>query len=327
MTAAISLTGLSNEEIIAYTRWKLNQQVTTPDDSWVPDISGEVRETPNMDHFNMAWLGSTGEFVDVSIGGIVEETVSGEEITRKYSEFGKGFRVTNKERRMGLVTEVQRRIDEKQTAYGRIWANQLLTTLKEAAAGTLTKRSKCIDDKALYATDHPNPTGGSAISNKVSFNAAATTTLTIDEAETMLWTLVETLMGYTDDNGRAINEDADSFVLFAPWTLRRPLAYALGAQVIIDDGGLSRTNLMAQANGMNFRLVTTTQLSAWSGSGSQVALHIADGKSCWRARDPRSLQVEVDDKGIQERATVFATFEERGIGAAEWQSAIHCTLT
>lgn len=325
MVAQVSLTGLTNEEIIAYTRWTLSQQVTAPDDSWVPDVSGMVLETPNQDHFNLAWLNTTGEFVDVSVGGIPEETISSEKVVRHYTEFGKAFRVTNKERRLGLTSEVQMKIDEKMTAYSRIWANQLLGTLKESAAGSGTARSLGIDGKALFATDHPNPAGGAAISNKISHDVEDADAITVAEAEKLIWMLVETMMTYPDSHGRPQNESAMSFTIFAPWQMRRPLAYALGAQLILD-GGETRTNLMAQANGMNFRLVTTTYLSSWWDTTPEIAMCINDGKSFWRARDPRSLIVETEDKGIQGRATTFATFEERGVGAADWQSSIHVTL-
>lgn len=326
-TEVPNLTDLSTESVIGYARWKIGQQVTQPDDAWVERLSGPVRETPMKDHMDLGWLGTISEFADIAVGGIPLNALKGERVRRDYSEFANGLYVTRKERRnTSMIGIVQRRIDELAVTYGRIWPHLLLKTIAEAAANTATKRSRGIDDKVIYATDHVDPSDESAtVSNRITFDVADhTKPLTVPEAEELLWHLVEQLMTRKDDHARPIHEDKTEFDVFCSWQLRRPFAYALGAEVILE-AGESRTNLLSNSkSGVRFNLITTQHLSAMG--VDEVAMHVSDGRSFWRGRDPESLIVETEDNGISARRTDYATFEERGAGAFDWQSGIHCTL-
>lgn len=321
MTTAVKLTSLQNEVIRAYTRWMLSQQVTTPSDEWMNLVSGPVIETPGEDHIHVGYLETLGEWVKTD-GGIPVQTIGAEEDTRKYSEYGRGFMVREKERQRGMVQQVEDRIRQLQVTYGRMWALQMLDTLKRAAAGTSDKGTLCLDGSVLIADSHTSPTGDNKVAKVIASTSAGMTTA---EAEVVVWELFEALMAYTDDKSRPKNETADNFVIWCAPAMRRPLEYALKAQLILE-GGETRTNLLAASSGGKmFTIVSTNYLSTWG--KTQLAMAIADQKTFIRARDPMSLRVDQEDLGIDKAAFKFAGREERLVFGGEWTSIIHATLS
>lgn len=310
---SVSLTSLQDDEIKAFTRYTLADSTTPDEGTWIQALSGSVVDTPNMDYLRHGYVDSITDAGETNVA-LTEDTIDGYEFRRFYKQYGKAFRVTRKERRRGMVAEVEKRIRELGGVYNRMWPLQMLKVVTDAAAGVSNPSTQALDQVVLFSASHDT---GSNTDNQTGITPAS---LTEAQAEDLLWDTIEKIHGQVDDQGQPVNEDADEFVVFCPLAYRRQFAYAVGAPLIIDGSG-TRTNLLAVKGDMTFRLVTSQRFNAWTGTTGKVAVFVADGKTLARGRDPVSLDVTSKEYGPQHQHTVFTAQEERLAMAWRWESA------
>jgi len=122
--------------------------------------------------------------------------------------------------------QIQPFIDGMVERYNNQW-NKLATDLLNAAESTV-----CYDGEFWVDTDHPIPGTGSTKSNDITFAAETGTAPVVSEMVDAILANIETMFGFTDDQGAPINEDVNSFYVMIPTSLWSTTAKALGAELI-----------------------------------------------------------------------------------------------
>jgi len=91
--------------------------------------------------------------------------------------------------------------------------------------------SVCYDGQYFFDNDHSEGDSGTQ-SNALSGAAATGTQPTAAEAEAALMACVAAILGYKDDQGEPMNEDAKAFRIMVPTVYLAPFAAVLGATTL-----------------------------------------------------------------------------------------------
>jgi phage major head subunit gpT-like protein len=117
----------------------------------------------------------------------------------------------------------------------------------------------CYDSQYFFDTDHSEGSSGTQDNDRTS--AAATgTTPTVQEMRDAILSAIEAIIGFVDDQGEPMNEDAKVFEVMTPmnsshyWQIAKQ---ALGATTF----GGGETNILANLDGYTIRLVPNARLT------------------------------------------------------------------
>lgn len=227
---------------------------------WVEGLSDYIEsDQPNGEDY--AWLGQTPSLGEWK-GSRKSRELTEYDYTIKNVPFQSSIDVKRIEMEYDKTSQVLSRVRNLAQKTNQHWAILLSDLIEKGES------EKCYDGSHFFSDTHQDKQKDSPLQdNLLDFNAAAPSKLTSSEAEAVILESIEKMMGFKDDVGEPMNEDANSFRIMVPLNQMTPFSQAIGNPIIVD-GGTSRTNTIANVQGaigdLTFSLSPTVRLSATS---------------------------------------------------------------
>lgn len=235
---------LTSRAIIAWMYMRLTQG----DTSWVNRYAMKVDS--NQETENYAWLGMVPA---------MREWIGGRQAKGLREAF---FSITNKDWEATLEVLVKELRRDK-SGQIKIRIGELARRVLSHPAKLITQlivdgeSSTCYDGQYFYDTDHAEGDSGSQ-SNDLTFAAATGTTPTVPEMRDAIMQAIAAILGYKDDQGEPMNEDARVFEIMVP-TVLFPTAQAAISLPVVDAGV---ANLIPSLQDFTIKPVTNARLTA-----------------------------------------------------------------
>jgi hypothetical protein len=224
------------------------------------DAIATVPLTSDQDSETYAWLGMVpkmtakkGEKQFAQLRDVAWEV--------KNQEYQGGIAIPKKHILYDKTDQVQVRVDELADRTNAHWASLITSLILGGATGV------CYDGSYYFDTTHAEGGSGQQ-SNKITVDISALTTSShgsttapsAGEAVLSLMKGVEQTLGFKDDQGEFVNENATEFLVMTGVGLGTPMMAALRARSI--DGGDS--NILIEQDSYRIRLQVTPRLNSWT---------------------------------------------------------------
>ncbi|MBT4177749.1 MAG: hypothetical protein HOE02_05625 [Candidatus Marinimicrobia bacterium] len=224
--------------------------------------------------------------------------------------------------------QIRARIEEFATKGNSHWASLLSTLILSGAATT------CYDGQYFFDDDHEEGDSGSQ-SNDLSIDISAlpavkggsTTAPSVEEMQLCIMQAITAIMGFKDDQGEPMNEDALKFLVMVPMSLWQSAVTAAATPTQVAASQTAFEGLRQQ--GLEISVVPNARLSTWTES---FAVFRADGKIKPLIRQEES-DVELKVKGygsefeFDNNAHQYGIDASRNVGLGRWQGACLVTMT
>ncbi|MCU0839756.1 MAG: Mu-like prophage major head subunit gpT family protein [Rhodospirillales bacterium] len=284
---------------------------------WVPGTSMLVQS--NQESETYKWLGMAPAMREW-VGGRLAKGFRDNGITITNKTFEATLEVLLDELRRDKTGQVMVRVRELAERTNAHWA-KLLSTLIIAGEAAV-----CYDGQYFFDTDHAEGDSGSQ-SNDISYNSTSTTVPTASEMESAILENVQAILGFKDDQGEPMNEEAKSFLVMVPVSFMAATAAALKNPVITDAVG-SRTNTITSLGGFAFELAVNPRLT-WT---TKFAVFRTDGQTKPFIRQEEegvtvSAIAEGSELEFRENKHHYGVKAIRNVGYGYWQHACLTTLT
>ena len=284
---------------------------------WVPGVS--MLMTSDQESETYKWLGMAPAMREW-VGGRQAKGFRDNGITISNKTFEATLEVLLDELRRDKTGQVMVRVRELAERTNAHWA-KLLSALIVAAEAAV-----CYDGQYFFDTDHAEGDSGSQ-SNDISYDAAVAAAPTASEMETAILKSVEQMLGFKDDQGEPMNEEATRFLVMVPPSFMAATAAALKNPVITDAVG-SRTNTITSLGGFQFEMVVNTRLG-WT---TKFATLRSDGQTKPFIRQEEegvtvSAIAEGSELEFRENKHHYGVKAIRNVGYGYWQHACLTTLT
>lgn len=227
------------------------------------------------------------------------------------------------EMRRDKTGQVMVRVRELAQRTNAHWA-KLLTDLIIAGESAV-----CYDGQFFFDTDHVEGDSGT-LSNDISNDITTTTAPTAGEMESSILKSIEAIMGFKDDQGEPINENARSFTVMVPVPYMSAAAGAIGSEIIVDSS-TSRTNRIMTlgtlggfeiALAVNARLTWTTKFATFRTDSETKALIRQEEEGV-----SMSAIAEGSETEFKEKKHLYGVKAIRNVGYGYWQRACLVTHT
>ncbi len=167
-----------------------------------------------------------------------------------------------KDLRRDKTGQVMARIQELARRTNAHWASLLSTLIINGEA------TVCYDGQYFFDTDHEEGDSG-AQSNDISVDISAlpvgthgTTTMpAIAEFQFAIAKAIEAIVGYVDDQGQPMNEDAGSFIVMVPLSFMNVALQAVATPAQVAE---TQSALQALKSNFNISVVPNARLSSWT---------------------------------------------------------------
>lgn len=314
----MSAQGLSSRAIIGEFYATLEQDMGG---LWIPQISNYFESDQESEIYK--WLGQSPAMREW-IGGRQAKGFSENGITITNKEFEATLEVLVKEMRRDKTGQVMVRVRELAQRTNAHWA-KLLSTLIVAGESAV-----CYDGQYFFDTDHVEGDSGTQ-SNDLTYDAATPTDPTAGEMEKAILKGVQSILGFKDNQGEPMNENAREFLIMVPVPLMNSAASAIGASVIMDGASVSRTNTiltLGTLGGFTMRMAVNARLS-WT---DKLAVFRTDSETKAFIRQEEeavsmSAVAEGSELEFNENKHRYGVKASRNVGYGYWQRSALITLT
>lgn len=310
----MDLQSLSSRAIIGEYYARLEQNTGA---EWVMPISREFSSNQESEEYK--WLGQVPTMREW-IGGRQAKGLRDNGFTIKNKLFEATLEVLMDDIRRDKTGQILARVRELADRTNAHWAKLLAALINNGEAAL------CYDGQYFFDTDHSEGDSGSQ-SNLISTTAATGTAATAGEMETAILKSVETLLGFKDDQGEPMNEEAKSFLVLVPLNYMTPAAAALKNPVIID-GGQARTNTITNVGGFNFQLAVSARKT---GTDSIDVFRTDSETPAFIRQVEQDVSVDAIAEGseleFKERKHWYGVTAIRNVGYGYWQRAVRCKFT
>jgi phage major head subunit gpT-like protein len=226
------------------------------------------------------------------------------------------------EMRRDKTGQILIRIGELAARTNSHWAKLLASLISNGAAQV------CYDGQYFFDTDHAEGNSGTQ-SNSLTYDMAGSAP-TAAEFAAAIMAAITGLVGFLDDQGEPMNENANQFlVLVGPQHLQAA-ATALAAPVVLS-AGQSSTNILATQDfgGFKISLAVSARLAAF---GQKFLLFRTDGQvKPFIRQEEEGVKVDAIAEGseleFRERKHQYGVHAIRNVGYGIWQGAVLTTLT
>lgn len=309
--------GLSSRAIIGEFYAALEQNIGN---TWIPGVSNIFES--NQESETYKFLGMTPAMREW-IGGRQAKGFRENGITIANKKFEATLEVLVDEIRRDKTGQVMMRVRELAQRTNAHWA-KLLSTLIIGGESAV-----CYDGQYFFDTDHSEGDSGTQ-SNDVTYDATTTTAPTAGEMESAILQSVEALLGFKDDQGEPMNEDAMEFSIMVPVPFMKSAAAAIGSEIIVDSS-TSRTNTiltMGSIGGFRFgisvnpRLTWTTKFATFRTDCESKALIRQEEEGVTIAAIAEGSELE-----FKEDKHEYGVKAIRNVGYGLWQRACLTTFT
>ena len=239
------------------------------------------------------------------------------------------FSITNKDHEATLEVTLQELRRDK--------TGQLLIRIGELADRTNSYPAKilsnlmiageaatCYDGQYFFDTDHAEGDSGTQ-SNDVSYAAATGTTPTVAEMRGAIMAAIQKILGFVDDRGEPMNENAKSFLVMVPLALWATAVEAVNLPTV-ENGGVNLLQNLPE--GISMTVVPNVRLT-WT---DKFAVYRTDGRV-----KPFILQEEVpvtmsavaegSELEFNEKKHRYGVDGSGNVGYGYWQHACLTTFT
>ncbi|MDQ3562855.1 MAG: Mu-like prophage major head subunit gpT family protein [Pseudomonadota bacterium] len=288
--------------------------------TWVPQVSMLFQSDQESENYK--WLGQAPAMREW-IGGRQAKGFRENGMVIANKKYESTLEVPVDWLRRDKTGQIMVRIDEQSERANAHWA-KLLNQL------VLDGESKvCYDGQFFFDTDHSEGDSGTQ-DNDIAVDVTTTTAPTTGEMETAILKGVQQIIGFKDDQGEPMNENAQKFLVMVPVPFMSAAAAALGSSIIVD-ASTSRSNTILTLSSMagfqialavNPRLTWTTKLAVFRADGS-VAPFIR--------QEEEGITVDAIAEGSEEEFKndrhLYGIKAIRNVGYGYWQKACLVTLT
>jgi len=287
---------------------------------WVPQVSNLFTSDQESEIYK--WLGQSPQMREW-IGGRQAKGFATEGVTIVNKEFEATLEVLVKEMRRDKTGQVMVRVRELAQRTNSHWA-KLLSQLIIAGESAV-----CYDGQFFFDTDHSEGDSGTQ-SNDLTLDVTTPTAPTAGEAEKAILQGMAAILGFKDNQGEPLNENAREFLVMTPITLMNSVASAIGASVIVD-GSTSRTNTiltLGTLGGFTVRMAANARLS-WT---DKLAVFRTDSETkAFIRQEEEAVSVSAVAEGSElefnDNKHRYGVKASRNVGYGYWQRAALITLT
>jgi phage major head subunit gpT-like protein len=314
----MSAQGLSSRAIIGEFYNTLEQDMGG---LWVPQVSNYFPSDQEAEIYK--WLGQSPAMREW-IGGRQAKGFSDNGLTITNKEFEATLEVLVKEMRRDKSGQVMVRVRELAQRTNAHWAKLLSALIVGGEAGV------CYDGQYFFDTDHAEGDSGTQ-SNDLTYNVGTPTAPTAGEAESAILAAVQGILGFKDNQGEPMNENAREFLIMTPISLMNAVAGAIGASVIMDGASVSRTNTiltLGTLGGFTMRMAANARLT-WT---DKIAVFRTDAETKAFIRQEEeavsmSAVAEGSELEFNENKHRYGVKASRNVGYGYWQRSALVTLT
>lgn len=282
--------------------------------TWVPDVS--MLFESNQESETYKWLGMAPALREW-IGGRQAKGFRENGITIVNKKYESTMEVLCDEIRRDKTGQIMLRVAEQARRANAHWASLLTSLIVNGES------SVCYDGHYFFDNDHSEGDSGTQ-SNTLSGAAASGTQPTATEAEDALMACVAAILGYKDDVGEPMNEDAKQFRIMVPAVYLKPFAAVLGAEYI----AAGQSNIVRTLDGFQFLLTVNPRLT----SGAKFYVFRTDAKTKAFIRQEEvpitvSAVAEGSELEFNEDKHHYGISAVRNVGYGYWQHAVLYTFT
>jgi phage major head subunit gpT-like protein len=288
-----------------------------PGAAWVDPIS--MLFTSDQASETYAWLGQAPAMREW-IGGRNAKGFRENGVTIANKKFEATLDVPVDWMRRDKTSQIMVRINEMAQRANSHWASLLTTLIIAGEAAT------CYDGDTFFGGAHSEGDSGTQ-DNDIEVNITTTTSPTAAEMETAVLEAVQTIMGFKDDQGEPLNEDARRFLVMVPTPFMSAAAAALNSP-IITTGSTSFTNTLVNLGGFGFQLAINPRLT-WT---TKFAVFRSDGSVApFIRQEEETLTISAVAEGSEEEFKndrhLYGIKAMRNVGYGYWQKSCLVTFT
>jgi phage major head subunit gpT-like protein len=292
------------------------------DGSWVGNLS--MPFTSNQASEEYAWLGASPAMREW-VGERLAKGLSESSLTIRNRKFESTVEILGDWLRRDQTGQIEQRIQQLAARANTHWASLLSALI---VAGTATA---CYDGQYFFDTDHSEGDSGTQnnditvdISGVPASVHGVVTAPSIEEMQASILTGIAAMLGFKDNQGEPMNEDARSFVVMTPVSLW--MAARNAASMAYKGAGESS---QMDLRDFNIQIVGNARMTTWT---DEFAIFRADGANRPLIRQEETpLQVTAIAEGseleFKEDKHQYGVWASRNVGYGFWQSACLVTMT
>lgn len=309
----MSAKGLSSRAIIGEFYKTLEQDVGA---AWVNGVSNYF--TSDQDSETYKWLGMVPALRQW-VGGRNANGFRENGISIENLHYEATIEVLVREMRRDKTGQVMTRIRELAQRTNAHWASLLSTLVLNGTSTT------CYDGQYFFDTDHSEGDSGSQ-SNDITTDISAVpaqvhgvvTAPSPEEFQQAIQKSIVTMLGFVDDQGEPMNENATSFLVMVPTGLSQ---YAQAAMSTMRASGPATVDM----DGFSIGLAVNARLSSWTDSFATFRTD-SNVKALIR-QEEMGVQLKVKAEGSEYEfdndAHQYGVDTWRNVGYGYWQNAVY----
>lgn len=315
-----NLANLGRRDIVGRYYRQLEQGPT----GWVPQIGTYFRSDQATEDYR--WLGMSPAMREW-VGGRHAKGLRDQNYSIRNVPFESTLEISGDDLRRDKTGQIMVRIAEQAARANSHWAKLL------SAAIIAGESTACYDGQLFFDTDHSEGDSGTQ-SNDISVDISALPTTNHGsvtapapvELAHVVMQAHQAIIGFKDDQGEPMNENASEFIVMVPPSLHMQTLTAVGARTL--DSGDDNPVSIGSLDGLRFRVVANARLT-WA---SKLALFRADSNVKpfilqEEVAPELSVQGEDSDHYFEHRAIRLGVWSSRNVGYGYWQHACLATLT
>lgn len=310
---------LSSRAIMGMYFLRLEQD---PGMSWIDGISNLFGSDQASETY--AFLGQTPAMREW-LGARQAKGFSGNGVTIVNKHYEATIEVQKKDARRDKTPQLEARMSEFADRSQTHWAS-LLSTLLLNGASTL-----CYDGQYYFDTDHSEGNSGSQ-SNKITVDISALpaavhgsiTAPSVEEAQQVLLAGIAQILGFKDDQGEPMNENARAFTVVVPVSLWLVFSAAVAAVTTASLQQNLNPNVIKGISiniEMNARLTWTDTIAIFRTDSPIKAFIRQTEQEVELKAKAEGSEFEFDNDAWQ-----FGIDGWRGVGYGYWQRAVQVTM-
>jgi len=292
--------------------------------SWVGLLSNYF--TSDQDSEEYAWLGQAPVLREW-IGGRLAKGLRETGLTIRNKHFEATLDILVKHLRRDKSGQAMVRIGELSRRSNAHWAS-LLSTLIAAGESTV-----CYDSQYFFDTDHSEGDSGTQdnditvdISDVPAVNHGIATAPSVEEMQWAIFKGIEAIVGFKDDQGEPMNEDATQFLAMVPLTFMQVGLQAVATPFQASASQLALSELQKE---FSIKVIPNARLTSWT-DRFPVFRTDSNVKALIR-QEEMGVQIKVKGYGSEYEfdndAHQYGIDTWRNVDYGYWQNACLVTLT
>jgi len=289
--------------------------------SWIPGVSMLFNSDQESETYK--WLGQVPQMREW-IGGRQAKGFSENGITIKNKKYESTLEIDVDDLRRDKTGQLMVRIGEQARRANAHWASILSTLIINGASAV------CYDGQYFFDTDHSEGDSGTQ-SNSLSVDISAlpanvhgsTTVPSIEEMQQSILQAIQAILGFKDDQGEPMNEDANAFLVMTPVSLWQVALSAVALPNIA-----ANVNNIIQSTNFSIQVVPNTRLSSWTASFG-VFRTDSDVKAFIRQEEAPitiSAKAEGSEFEFDYDKHQYGIKAQRNVGYGYWQTGCKVTM-